>query len=65
MGWRWPWRRRVQDTSDEAQAALAQLEANEPEVRRLEAELRETQRKNNFSGMVDAAISRRARAEGT
>lgn len=63
MTWRWPWRR-AEDTSDEAKACLAQLEANEAEVKRLGAELRQVQRHNNFSGMVDAAISRRARAEG-
>jgi hypothetical protein len=61
--WRWPWRR-ADDTTDEARACLQQLDDNDAEVRRLADELRIVKRRNNFSAMVDAAITRRARREG-
>lgn len=51
---------RAEDTSEEAQAELTRLEDREPEVARLSTELREIQRRNNFSGMVDRAIRRTA-----
>lgn len=59
MRWRWPPWRAAEDTSEEAQAQLRKLERRDPEVERLGAELRETQKRNNFSGMVEIAISRR------
>jgi len=55
----WPWHR-AEDTSAEAREHLRRLEADEPEVQRLAAELRDTQHRNNFSGMVAAAIARGA-----
>jgi hypothetical protein len=64
MRWRWPPWRQADDTTDEARACLQQLEDNDAEVRRLAAELRIAKRRNNFSTMVDAAISRRVRREG-
>jgi hypothetical protein len=60
----WPPWRRAKDTTDEALEHLRRLAERELEVERLGEELRATARKNNFSVMVDAAISRRARAEG-
>lgn len=56
---RWLWRRTT-DTSDEAAAELAKLTARDPEVAALGRELREVQRRNNFSALVDAAIRRGA-----
>lgn len=58
MRWRWPAWRRAPITVDEARAELDKLEDREPEVARLGAELRERQRLNHFSGMVDKAIRR-------
>jgi hypothetical protein len=56
------WRRwrRARDTSGEAQAQLARLEGQDAEIAELGEELRETQRRNHFSGMVAAAITRAA-----
>lgn len=60
MKWRWrwpPWRR--DETADgDALAELRKLKGRDPEVTRLGAELRERQRLNHFSGMVDRAIRR-------
>ena len=56
MKW-WPWLRR-EDTTAQAQACLDALERREPQVRHLAAELRELQRRNHFSPMVYAAITR-------
>jgi hypothetical protein len=53
----WPWHR-AEDTRTEARHHLRRLEARDPEVERLGAELRETQHRNNFSRMVDLAIHR-------
>lgn len=60
---RWPPWRRAKDTSDEAQRELAKLESHDAEVAALSERLRETQRRNHFSGMVAAALAR-ARHEG-
>lgn len=53
----WPWHR-AEDTTAEARHHLRRLEANDPEVARLGGELRDTQRRNNFSRMVSLAIHR-------
>ena len=61
-----PWWRfwsKAEDNPGEAQAEMAKLEDREPEVDRLSIELREIQKRNNFSGMVDRAI-RRSTQEG-
>jgi hypothetical protein len=63
--WRWPRRRKALDRSEEALEYLRQLQENDEEIARLAAELGEAKRRNHFSLMVDAAISRRARREGT
>lgn len=63
MRWRWPGRR-ARDTTDEALEQLHRLEECAAEVNRLGAELRQVQRKNNFSRMVDVAFARRSREEG-
>lgn len=65
--WRWPpWRRaKVHGAPDGAAAHLAELERRDPEVAQLNQELREMQRRNNFSGMVSAAIARHRTREGT
>ena len=60
MRWRWPPWRRAEDTSEEARAELQKLERRDPEVTRLGAELRERQRQNHFSGMVQQALRRNA-----
>jgi hypothetical protein len=63
--WRWPPWRSAPDTTDEALEQLHRLTCQDAEVARLARQLRETRRRNNFSTMVDAAISRRVREEGT
>lgn len=55
---KWPWRR-AEDTSGEAIEQLRRLERNDGEVAKLAEELIDVQRRNNFSRMVDVAISRR------
>lgn len=59
MAWlrRWWWRRHI-DTTAEAKAHLARVEARDHEVAVLGEQLREVQRKNHFSPMVAAAITR-------
>lgn len=64
VGRHWPPWRQAPDTSNEALRHLAQLRANDAEVRRLAVALREAQRRNHFSDMVNTAISRRTQ-EGT
>lgn len=63
--WRWPpWRRaKGHGAADGAAAHLAELERRDPEVTQLSRELHELQRRNNFSGMVCAAITRRRTRE--
>ena len=67
--WQRLWGRRVESDQDgggrEAAAHLEQLEMREPEIQQLGHELREIRRRNNFSGMVDRAIARRAHHEGS
>jgi hypothetical protein len=46
------------DNSEEARAQMLKLELRDAEVNQLGAELRELQRRNNFSGMVHDAIIR-------
>lgn len=58
----WLWRRTEHD-NDEARTELGKLHLQSPEVDRLGQELREAQRRNNFSPMVAAAIARVAREE--
>jgi hypothetical protein len=55
-----PWWRRAPDTSAEARAELARLTERESKVVQLAKELREMQRRNNFSGMVAEAIAKAA-----
>lgn len=64
MRWRWPWTHVAEDTSDEAQAELEKLEERDDEVTRLGKQLQEAHRRNNFSSMVNEAISRKAREQG-
>lgn len=56
----WLWHQ-VEDKSEEAKAELQKLKVKDAEVTRLGRELREAQRRNNFSGMVADAISRVAK----
>jgi hypothetical protein len=58
---RWPLWERAKDTTAEARAQLRRLEARDEKVAELGKELRETQRRNNFSGMVARALARGAR----
>jgi t-SNARE complex subunit (syntaxin) len=55
---RWLGGRNSDDTSSEARACLAELEARHAQVTDLGRELRERQRRNHFSEMVVLAISR-------
>lgn len=57
-----PWLR-VPDTSQEVRCELERLHADDVEVRRLGAELREMQRSNHFSEMVRHAIKRSAEGD--
>lgn len=57
MKLRWPWRAR-EDTTEDAQDALRELEQREDEVQRLGRRLREAQSRNHFSTMVNEAIAR-------
>lgn len=57
MRWRWPWRRHV-DTTEEACAALAELEQRDEEITDLGKELRAAQQRNHFSIAVHDAIRR-------
>lgn len=59
---KWPWSR-PRRTHAEALERLAKLDEQDAEVAALAERLRETKRKNNFSGMVAIAI-RRATREG-
>lgn len=52
-----PWRR-TDDTPEDADRALAHLEGRDAKVARLHDELREAQRRNHFSAMVQEAIRR-------
>ena len=58
MRWRWPpwWADR--DTSEEARAAMSELEERDIEVRQLGRQLREAQSRNSFSMMVNEARAR-------
>lgn len=56
---RWP-RQRPRSTHDEARAQLAKLRDRDAEVDELADELAGTERRNNFSGLVAAAIHRAA-----
>lgn len=62
------WRRllwwRAPDTTSEARAHLRRLEARDGQVESLGRELRETERRNHFSEMVRAAISRASEGGG-
>lgn len=58
MKLRWPWWRRTDGSEVEARACLEQLEQRDVEVRNLGVELREAQRRNHFSIMVNEAIAR-------
>jgi hypothetical protein len=62
MTWRWPWIR-TPHTGDEAAAVLARLTDADEHIERLGREMRAHQRRNNFSGMVDAAMHRVTRRE--
>lgn len=62
LGWICPRRRRIENKIDEAKTEMARLEANDPEIKALGAELRAARRRNNFSGMVDAAIRQAPRS---
>lgn len=59
MRWWPPWRR-APDRSVEARAELEKLVRRDDEIDALGRELRTAQRRNNFSGMVAAAIARSA-----
>lgn len=62
---RWPPWRKARDTTDEALEHLRAIEENAAKIARLSEELIETQRRNNFSHMVDVAIRRhRLREDG-
>ena len=56
----WKFWIRAENNPSEAQVELAKLAERDPEVVRLSGELREIQKRNNFSGMVDRAIHRTA-----
>lgn len=55
------WWRKPRERSREAEAQLARLMEREPEVKDLGRELREVQRRNHFSEMVNTAMARTAR----
>ena len=55
MRFRWPWR---SPAKGDAVAELAKLCDRDGEVERLGRELRETRSRNNFSAMVNYALSR-------
>jgi len=56
--WHWPpWTRHV-DTTDEAKAAIEQLDQLDAEIRELSEQLKAVRRRNNFSIMVNEAIAR-------
>lgn len=52
--------RRTDDTTAEAHGEMRKLEGRDAEVHRLGHELREAQRRNHFSEMVNEAIGRNA-----
>lgn len=55
--WDWrPWRRHT-DRSAEACALLREVEQRDPQVKDLQRQLREAQRRNHFSEMVYVAIA--------
>lgn len=58
---RWPWQRR-RVTHDEAREQLEKLCDRDAEVDELARQLVGTERRNNFSGMVDQAIHRAVQA---
>ena len=60
MRWHW-WPRHPPVDDAEARAALAKLTERDAEVERLGRELSTARSRNNFSGMVAAAITRSAR----
>lgn len=60
---RWWWRK-AEVKSDEAQQHLQKVLEREPEVKSLGRELRDAQRRNHFSEMVNAAIVRGVAKEG-
>ena len=62
--WHWPWQSVAKDTGEEAQAELAKLKQRDEEIALLAEELREMRRRNNFSRMVNEAISRKTREGG-
>lgn len=57
--WMW-WRPSHVGDSGEACTQLERLRGRDAQVAQLGAELRETQQRNNFSGMVQQAIARTA-----
>ena len=57
---RWPWQLRRRDEGSEVQGQLAKLDARDVEVAELRERLDEATRRNNFSGLVVAAIHRAA-----
>ena len=61
MKWRRLWSRQ---SDGEATAHLERLCGQDPQVEQLGRELREYRRRNNFSGMVDAAIHRATQRGG-